>query len=768
MSAEVMPALKVPKSLTRKLRGLRRRLLRWIVVDGLSRVLLVTLAVVAVDLAIDWHLRMDRAQRAIMLLLGSGAIAYTAWRYLLRPLMTRLSDESLCLEIEARHQGLSEKLISALEFARIDWSRHPDVAPGMVRATIEEGAAASEDVDLSRVLRESRFRANMVLLTLLLFLALGAAFASSTHATMQTWFQRNVLLGDASWPQDFHFRVAGAEGQTLRIPRGDDWSLLVSIDEGYRYLPESAKIEIRAGSGSRIESMDREENGQSFRYPLFAVTETFDFRVMSDKVRTDWYAVRLVERPKIGEVALQATPPDYTGVERMVLPPGQSPYYLLRGSSLAVAGQADKPLSRASLQSGDQEWPLEINENRFYGSVPAMALESGTFVLDVRDRETMRLPGEDEVTGLGVRDPLRFKVRLKADEAPKVQASFHGVSGMVVPRARLPYTASISDDFLLTEVWIDWQWREDKSEGEDNTGSLNPETDLPRAEVDPRGHIDLEPMGIPAGSRLGFQFKARDNNVLTGPGEGASSTLIVRVVSESELRDDLLRREKDQRQLFAGLVDEQDTLLTECQALHAETRGLETLDNEQRGTVVQLQKRQKLLGNGLKPVFERFAGMIDEIRNNRLEDDDGVLQRRMRDRIVDPMTAIYVNQLPLAADSLEAVRRANSGMERRQAFDVAIGHQEQALAIMREILLHMVKSEGYQQAVNLLYDIQKSQEDLRGRTEEEKRGFLEKVLKETEPEPEGNEAPESPETPTAPANDPPDSAPFEPNLSEPE
>lgn len=86
---------------------------------------------------------MDLAQRGIMLVLMAATLLWAIWRHLIVPLRSRPSDEALCLEME-KHGDRSEALISALEFSRTDWSRHPNVAPGLVKKTIAQGTAAGE------------------------------------------------------------------------------------------------------------------------------------------------------------------------------------------------------------------------------------------------------------------------------------------------------------------------------------------------------------------------------------------------------------------------------------------------------------------------------------------------------------------------------------------------------------------------------------------------------------------------------------------------
>ena len=192
--------------MTGKLRALRRQIALWFTVDGLNRLLLTALGIIGLDLAIDWYFRMDKAQRGIMLLLALMLLVWVAWRYLVRPLIARrnLTDEALCLEVEQRDKGLSEALISALEFSRADWSQKPNVAMGMVKATIAEGATASESISINGIIRKQRFWWNALGLVVLIGISVAVAVASVSNKTMSTWLNRNVLLGNAVWPEDFY------------------------------------------------------------------------------------------------------------------------------------------------------------------------------------------------------------------------------------------------------------------------------------------------------------------------------------------------------------------------------------------------------------------------------------------------------------------------------------------------------------------------------------------------------------------------------------
>ena len=70
---------------------------------------------------------------------------------------------------------------------------------------------------------------------------------------------------------------------------------------------------------------------------------------------------------------------------------------------------------------------------------------------------------------------------------------------------------------------------------------------------------------------------------------------------------------------------------------------------------------------------------------------------------------------------------------------VAGQFQFTALEVMKEVLVHMVRNEGYQQAVNLLYEIQRAQERMNKMTAKAKEESLSNVVREKEEQNNANE-----------------------------
>ncbi len=758
----------MPRSLARVIASMRRAVIRFFLIDGVNKALLFLFGFVAISYLVDRNFRMDKPQRTIMLVLGAAAVLYALWRWLLRPLFSRLSDDALLLQAEQREGGLDERLISALELARMDLDSDPNVSRGMVHQTIERGAEAGRAVDLTKVLRFGRLRFNAVLLVFLgLFSALGAV-SLAFFKPAQTWFDRNVLLGDSQWPQKYFLEIAGAEEGRLRVPRGDDWPVVAKVvpGPGFEAGPDEVELEVRSASGTRRESMVRGGDGMEFVAELVNLVESVEFRLSSREAETEWLKVELVDRPRIAELKLMAVAPEYTGGGSRELPVGAGPYYLLGGTRLEVTGRTDKALARAALKLGDREYPLEIADGGFRGAVDAGALEAGTYELAIEDTERMALPGEEGLVGLGPREPVRFKIRLSPDKKPRVQVALEGVSGMVVPGVRLPFRGSVTDDYAVEKVALLYEWKQDASEEEEpRRGELPTDgiiTEVSSNELEIAGGVEIGPLDVPVNSRLSVTVRAEDNNLVSGPGIGESPPLLLRVVGVAELRADLLRREKEQRGILGELVKKQDLLLTDVGALDAETREMEELDPSADERLVAIQKQQKLMASNLRPIIERLQGMVQEIVNNRLEEEDGILKERLNTKVIAPLKRVAEVELAGAALALDAARREGDPVARAEDFATAMDAQRRAIAAMDEVLTHMVRNETYQMAVNLLYEIQRAQERIQKLTEGEKAEQLGTVIEDRpdgggEPKPEPESQPgagggDSAAAPTAPAD----------------
>jgi len=704
-----------------RLQRLRGRIAAWFWVDGLCRILWLLLGLFALDLAIDWYFRMDRPQRVVMLALIVAAAGWLAYRRLIRPLSASMSDDALALQIEAGNKQLGQSLISALQLSQLENIAERGLSPTLVRKTVQFGSKAAEQVDFSSVLNRSGYRRNAALLVAatLIFVLLGYGVYASQP--LGIWFNRNLLLGERQWPQKTYLVVQRAANGEVVFPRGEDWKQIVEVDPRSEVVPQTIHLDFRQTSGRASQQMERTPDG-TFAATFTAVLEPFQFRARGGDAVTDWIQVRLVEQPALNELSLEVTPPAYTGESTQVLASGKGPYYVLKGSQLRLSGASNKPLRRASLLLDKNSWPLTVSSsNSVQGEVPAGELAAGHYIVEL----------EDEF-GLTSRRPTSFGLRLRLDQEPRVRVRLVGVSGMVVPKARVPMLVRVTDDFGLATAELRFQWRGDdamRGEGSGTTQFESISEKSGRKELAIEEAFELEPLEIPPGSALSFHVASADNDNVSGPNEGKSADILLRVVTEEELRTDLLRREKEQRQEFERLLKNQEDLVTDGRALEADTRSAESISAEQRDLLMQITRRQKVLTGNVGAIADRLDAIVIEVGNNRLEEAEGKIQTRLQRDIIAPMRALVDSSAPEAMQRLDQARRlASDSQQRSEALEQGLAKQEEMAEAMREILRHMVRSEGYQEAVNLLYELQKSQQEVYDRTVKERQDRIKGIL----------------------------------------
>ncbi|MCH7726663.1 MAG: hypothetical protein IH991_09320, partial [Planctomycetes bacterium] len=248
MANVVATSHKIPAPVRSRLAALRRKILGWLLVDGLSRVVLLLVVVAAVDIGIVLLVRlvptsMDFAQRLIMMILMVGALgAMFFWR-LVRPLIdfgSGMGDDALCLEVEDAFDELGESLISSVQFSRMDVKSDDGISKAMVDATIDLGVRQAQAIQFGKTLNSRVFVINLCLMLAGLAAIGGVVYgaSNSNNEFLWHWYQRHILLRDVPWPQKTYLEFE---------PVIDEYDKIV---------------EIKRDDSGRVVEVKRDENGR--------------------------------------------------------------------------------------------------------------------------------------------------------------------------------------------------------------------------------------------------------------------------------------------------------------------------------------------------------------------------------------------------------------------------------------------------------------------------------------------------------------------------
>ena len=703
----------VPKVVLKKLLRMRSKLTRWILVHGVGRWLMVVLAILAVDMLLDRMFKMDFAQRMVMLVVMAVATAvFFGWR-VIKPLLSRPNDDALIYEIESKNPELNQSLISGVQLAREKDFEAMGLSPSLTEATIQRGMTAAESIDFENSLDLSRHFQNWMLLLcgLVLFGLIGWGVIQTEF--LRTWYNRNILLLDDQWPQATYLEIVGATDGKLILPRGNDHRQIVNVTEDSTDKNVVVSLEVDNPGGRTIHQMKPTGKLQGLEHVFMFhnVSSTFRFRASGGDAVTGWVDVELVEPPSIIELKLAALLPNYTGIDSLELS-GVGPHSVLAGSRLQVEIKTNKAVSAAKLKVGEEVYSLNKlgDDTRLGLTIPVeRELIGGEYQFELAD-----------TTGLPSSRASKFKLTIKPDDTPKVRASLLGISGLVSSRAILPTSYQAADQYGLVQLFFDSSWKSGVDEAQPGKREfvfLEPGlTDgVPTTQVKDYATLDLLPLKLQPGTSFRFSVAAKDNHPGV-PKIGRSQEFLLRVVSDDELRADLLRREIEQRKAFDQAYQSQLVLASELEAIALrrieDGTAKDDFDSQRESILIQLVQRQKGVGTAIDQVASRFEEFLVEVKNNRLDEaeneiaPDQRIETRFDERIIKPIRRLDQELVSLATRHVDNCRRAVRNEEELAiVVDQTMAVHQQILEEMKRILSAMNDSESFQEIINDILEV---------------------------------------------------------------
>lgn len=719
----------IPKTILKRLSALRARLTQWIVVRGLSRWLLIVLGVLLLDIVIDRVFKMDFSQRLIMLgVMIVVGVLFFFWR-LVKPLAARPGNDALLHEVEKGNRSLKESLISSVELSRVEDFESVGVSRQLAETTIEKGLEDAQKIDFGKIVDQTSHSKNLGILAAgVLGLALLGVGVLTTDF-LGTWFNRNILLGSRQWPQGTYLEIDGAKNGKVVVPRGVNHRQFVYVTEASPVRDVDVNLEIEnAGGGRTIYSMKPtgKDDGRQHAFVFNNVSSTFRFRASGGDDVTEWVTVDLVEPPAIVGLDMKVHLPEYTLSDPITLK-GDGPHPVLAGSWLEVSAKTNKPVQNAILKSGETAFTMNLADGGLgFSASPG------------KDSELVSGPYEFELLdegGLGNARKSKFTLSLKEDSPPRVRAELLGISGLVSSRARLPTDYQVADEYGLLDIEFSSNWKTEKPEADQATSKTMPIGTLDQQESKPWRSaanvavFDLLPMKLPPGTSLRLAVVARDNRP-ENPGVGKSQEFLLRIVTDEELRADLLRREDEQRKAFEQAYEIQLTLATELEALSIsqprDGQSIEDFHRQREMKLLGLVRDQKGIGTAIDRIATRFEEFLVEIDNNRLEEAEKEvvpgrpgIEERYNDRIIQPIRDLDTELVTLATQHLDNCRR----VEQEQAkLDEAVQQtgetQQLILERMKVILEAMNDSRSFQDFLNSLLEIKSLEASIKKENED--------------------------------------------------
>lgn len=714
--------------------SVRRQARGWVWVEGIALVAIVVAASFWATMAFDRAVEPPAWTRAALALAVVAVLAAVARRFLFERLATPMGDASVATLVERGNPGFRDSLSTAIELAA---RPREGVDATLLERTIDEAAAGVDRVDPRRLFRRGRLLATALLGALAL--ATVAGMVLSRPAVAGLWARRLFLLDDTPWPRRVRLRAEGFVDGVRTVARGSDVDLLVAADATGE-IPDVIEVRFRPARGGAWRSERMGARGgvagdeQAFGHVVKGVTEDLEVEIRGGDARLRGLRLAAVDAPALERVEVTATLPEYLGGGTRAVPSSRI-VAVPRGATVDLVFHATKPLAAASVAVGtaDGQGTGPLLATLEPGAPPegtppdSIAARVGPF-----DGERTLVVRFTDVHGLDNRDPIAVILTAIPDEPPRVAVRMRGISTAVTPVARIPLVGSISDDHGLASAAANLAVGEGAATafpiGRIRAGATVAELGDDAPEV-----VALEPLGVAVGSTLVLRVSARDACTLDGgANEGVGDAWTLSVVSPEALMAMLEAREILLRRRFESVVSDlalaRERLAAAAAGGDAAAPGADgDADGEgdpdggdaawplEAGRLAESASRA---AGETADIAEAFRAIRAELDNNALLTSE--LDTRLGTQIAAPLGTLATGDLPaLAAAARGAAPEAREAILRRT---------DEVLARMRAVLDKMMELESYNEVIEILRGVIRTQEEIRSETLKRQRQRAKEVL----------------------------------------
>lgn len=423
-----------------RLRQAWRQERRFYHVRGASRFLLWLVAMVLLDLAVDWGIifrtRLPEQSRFILLAINAVVLAWVGWHEWFR-FLRKFDPVVTALEVERQHPELASVLVSYTQL-KDPPDNQPDVSPELLDAMRAQAVTLTRPLDFREVVEFRQLKNLMIVVASVLLLFTGLSIAKSGY--MRSLFLRMAGV-DARYPTQT--KIVEVSGN-LVIQQGSAPVIRAAVSGR---VPESGQLFVRAkGTGGwQALPMARMANGNSNRFqrqlPEAQASLSYYLKIGDD--RTDVFAIAVVPPPEI-----QSTTVTYT-----------YPAYLNR----AGATERVSELNLEVPEGTRIRWQVQVDS-----AVRAMAVSFGETNLaavigaDGRTAEFEWLAAQpvrygfrwtEQKNGFQY-ESVKNSIRIVPDRLPDVEILAPDDHGLATLGKRLRIVADASDDNGLAKAWL--------------------------------------------------------------------------------------------------------------------------------------------------------------------------------------------------------------------------------------------------------------------------------------------------------------------------
>ena len=533
-----------------KLRKAWRKERRYYHGDGLAHLLVWLLALVFVDLTVDWLFLLPGTGRLMLLAINLAALGWVLWHYWVRHLRP-YDPVRVALQVERMHPELESLLVSYVQLSG-DSPEAAYASPGLLRVLRRQAINVTRPIDFREIISYKELKRIAALSVAIV--AFFALYSVNWGEHLEVLLRR-MLDPNAQIAYPTRTTVEKITGDvTLR--QGDSvtlaaWAGGLVPARGILY------VQPREGEWERIPVFPGDDPTE-FAYRFREVFQPFDYYVRLGDARSKTFTVSVVPPPRIVETRVHLTYPAYTRLSPKVV--DFLNLEVPEGTEMAWELVCDLSLASAEMLRDEAEAsPLALDAAGKVARIARVATKSFSYQFRWKEREH----------GYAYDDEIHYFVQVIPDSPPQVDLAFPVQDDKATVHKTLTVDFLARDDYGIAKAWIVYQ----VNDGEETRRLIKDYTE-PLVEDEARWKLaaaDSIP-DLKIGDVVTYAIEVADTHGgEDGPQLSRSDSRRLFVVSVPEYLRYVLEKRRRLRQEIVGMRTQEKEAETEVGRLKEET-----------------------------------------------------------------------------------------------------------------------------------------------------------------------------------------------------
>ena len=533
--------------------GARRVWKRSLFWTGFAIVVTGVIALLVGEAIVDWLMPLPGAVRIALLAIGAGVIGYLLYKYLVQPLRASLTLRDVALNVERSHPDLEDRLVSAIEFGNRE-SADP-IEAHMLQRLLEDTTERVKGINFKATIDHSQTRKHVGIATLVVVgcVVLSLLFPTEIHTSLLRvlvpWEKTDPILTTKLTVEPGHARILRGKSLPIHVTVTGKSAQKVVLMYGEIGAQQPATSEVERDEqqpNTVINMLQNPDDTRGFAYEIFNIDADMEYAVVANEATSERYTVEVFEMPKVTEISIAYTYPDYTGL-KPVVQTGTGDIRAVVGTqaeirlttnkavqtaSITISGNSHQPSAISSRQEGSassetslqmetdsRRFPIAINGNTLTTTIDVA--EDGNYAIQLLC-----------IDGFNNEIPIEYTIRAIPDAVPEVVIKEPGRDVKATQLDEVEIIAEATDDYGVAELKLMYRIGSDElqelvMESSKEVVSSQRSAESHYAEGDYTFY--LEEFDVEPGDIISYYAHATDNNTRTGPGEDSSDIYFIEI-----------------------------------------------------------------------------------------------------------------------------------------------------------------------------------------------------------------------------------------------